>query len=173
MSNQDNHPFRSDKDNTIRKLTDQVDELVKENIRLEEINRGRRRDRFWKFVRAVSVYTGLVALTASAGYGIYIGFQDDVKLGKRCTELCEHVLGKAVISGDETTYGWCGDGSRHCVCTTASRHEVVLGKVSREELNSDLEKLSKRFDFESWRKCVNLGSRVPDIACGTVPRTDK
>lgn len=167
------HPFRSDKDGLIYDLRSQIDKLARENVRLERINRGERRRRLRKF--CVWTVLAILAVTTSFGiaYAAYAAFKDDVALGRKCTELCRHVMGHIVISGDETTYNGCGDSRRHCICRIASGIEITLGNVSRKELNSDLKEVARRFDFASWRKCVNLGSKVPDITCGRVPRTDR
>lgn len=172
MKPMDNHPFRSDKDGLISDLRNQIDKLASENVRLERINRGERRRRLRKF--CIWTVLGLLATSISFGivYAAYAAFEDDIKLGRKCTELCRHVMGHIVFSGDETTYGGCGDTRRHCTCRLVSGLEITLGRVSRDELNSDLKDVAKKFDFSSWRECANLGSRVPDISCGRVPRIE-
>ena len=167
------HPYRSDKDGLIRDLRNQVDELAKENIRLENINRGIRCKKLKKF--CAWAVLSVLAATVSFGvvYRVYVEFQKDIHLGRQCSKLCSEVLGHISIMGDETVYGGCGDSYRHCTCRAVSGHEISLGTVTEKELNSDLSQVAKKFDFKSWRECVNLVSKVPDISCGDVPRIDR
>lgn len=166
------HPFRSDKDGLIHDLRTQIDDLAKENVRLERINRGERR----RLLRKICVWTVLLSVAGTIGfgiiYGLYLAYKEDVYLGKRCTKLCNEVLGHISVFGDETMFGGCNDSFRHCQCRIISGYDVTIGPISKSELNSDLNAIAKKFDFNSWRKCVNFGSKVPDISCGRVPRKD-
>lgn len=167
------HPFRSDKDCLIQDLRNQVDELARENVRLEGINRGRRIRSLRKFFS----WAIIAALSATASFGIiygaYVEFKKDIYLGKQCSKLCKEVLGHISLVGDETVYGGCGDSYRHCTCRSISGHEISLGTVTEKELSSDLSQVAKRFDFESWKRCSSSSSKFTDAPCLDVPRRDK
>ncbi|NIR16638.1 MAG: hypothetical protein GWN86_23035, partial [Desulfobacterales bacterium] len=81
------HPFRSDKDGLISDLRNQIDRLARENVRLERINRGERRRKLRKF--CIWTVLGVLATSISFGivYTVHAAFEDDIKLGRQCTEL--------------------------------------------------------------------------------------
>lgn len=169
MSRMDSHPFRSDKDALIRDLRNQVDELAAENVRLERINRGERR----RVLRKICVWTVLALIGGSTSFGItyavYAAIQRDAYLGKRCTRLCNNVLGHSSMFGEERSNSGCG-ASASCACRLLSGREVSFGYMTDKELEGDLWELAKKYDFESWRKCVNLEDKIPSVLCDKVPR---
>jgi hypothetical protein len=168
----DDHPFKSDKDCLIQNLRNQVDELAKENVRLERINRNKRYQKIKKF--CIWLILLVLSGTASVGivYGSYIEFQKNINLEKRCSKLCEKVIGHVFVTTHETLREGCGELHSSCVCRILSGREVILGTVTEKELNSDLSKLANKFDFKSWRECINMVDKLPDISCGKIPKID-